>query len=158
MLLLRFLKVLSACTSTLVVGGVLAGMALGQEPLLATANPGSVQPSPLASFTPPQEPPQHKFWDGKNRLLFAGVAAFSAADFAVTRANLNSGGQELNPVTRVFSGSTAGLAVNFAGETVGVIGLSYFFHKIGHHKLERIVSVVNIGSSAGAVTYGMIHR
>jgi hypothetical protein len=39
-----------------------------------------------------------------------------------------------------------------------VIGLSYFFHKTGHHKLERLVSVVNIGSSAGAVSYGLAHR
>ena len=48
--------------------------------------------------------------------------------------------------------------MNFAGETAGVIGLSYFFHKTGHHKLERAVSLVNIGSSAGAVTYGLTHR
>ena len=82
----------------------------------------------------------------------------SAADFAVTNANLQSGGRELNPVTRVFSGSTAGLAANFAGETAGVIGLSYFFHKTGHHKLERMTSVVNIGASAVAVTYGLTHR
>jgi len=41
--------------------------------------------------------------------------------------------------------------MNFAGETAGVIGLSYFFHKTGHHRLERAVSMLNIGSSAAAV-------
>jgi len=90
-------------------------------------------------------------------LLFA-AAALNGADFAVTRANLQSGGQELNPVVRVFGRSTAGLAVNFAGETAGVVSLSYFFHKIGHHKLERAVSLVNITSSAGAVSYDLAHR
>jgi len=55
----------------------------------------------------------------------------------------------------VFSGSTAGLAVNFAGETAGVIGLSYFFHKTGHHKMERYISMLNIGSSGAAVTYDL---
>jgi hypothetical protein len=79
-------------------------------------------------------------------------------DFAVTRANLQSGGRELNPFTHVFGSSTTGLAVNFAGETAGVIGISYFLHKTGHHKLERIVSMVNIGASAAAVTYGLGHR
>jgi hypothetical protein len=64
----------------------------------------------------------------------------------------------LNPVTRLFAGSTAGLAVNFAGETAGVIGLSYFFHKTGHHKLERAVSMLNIGSSAAAVTFDLAHH
>jgi hypothetical protein len=128
----------------------------------------SVAPAPLAAFpsiavTPVAIAPsrvnlEHKFWDNQNRVLLAAAAAMNAADFAVTRANLQSGGQELNPIVRVFGRSSAGLAVNFAGETVGVIGLSYFFHKTGHHKLERAVSAIDIGSSAGAVTYGLLHR
>jgi hypothetical protein len=101
---------------------------------------------------------EHKFWDKENRVLFAASAAFSAADFAVTRANLQSGGRDLNPVVRFFGPSTAGLAVNFAGETLAVIGVSYFFHRTGHHKMERIVTMVNIGSSAGAVSYDLITR
>jgi hypothetical protein len=48
--------------------------------------------------------------------------------------------------------------VNFAGETAGVVALSYFFHKTGHHKLERAVSMVNIGSSATAVAFDLAHR
>jgi hypothetical protein len=101
---------------------------------------------------------EHRFFDKQNGVLFIAAAAFSGADFAVTRANLQSGGQELNPIVRVFGSSTAGLAVNFIGETAGVIGLSYFFHKTGHHKLERTVCLVNIGSSAGAVGFGLAHR
>jgi hypothetical protein len=100
----------------------------------------------------------HRFWDRKNTVLFATSAAFTTADFVVTRNNLRNGGQELNPVTRMFSGSTAGLAVNFAGEAVGVVGVSYFFHKTGHHKLERAVSILNIGSSASAVTFDLVRR
>jgi hypothetical protein len=96
--------------------------------------------------------------DRENRVLFIAAAAFNGADFAVTRANLQSGGQELNPIVRVFGRSSAGLAANFIGETAGVITLSYFFHKTGHHKLERAVSLFNIGSSAGAVAYGLAHR
>ncbi|MFZ1051402.1 MAG: hypothetical protein WBP65_14600 [Candidatus Sulfotelmatobacter sp.] len=106
----------------------------------------------------PEAPGNHRFWDRDNSLLFAANAAFSAADFVVTRDNLRSGGQELNPVTRLVSGSTTGLAMNFAGETAGVVGLSYFFHKMGHHKLERAVSMLNIGGSAAAVTFGLAHR
>ena len=100
----------------------------------------------------------HKFWDNQNRVFFAAAAALNAADFAVTRANLQSGGQELNPLVRPFGRSTSGLAMNFAGETAGVVTLSYFFHKTGHHKLERAVSIANIGLSAGAVTYGLMNR
>jgi hypothetical protein len=100
----------------------------------------------------------HKFWDRENTALFVAAAALNGADFAVTHANLQSGGRELNPVVRVFGRSSGGLAVNFAAETAGVITLSYFFHKTGHHKLERAVCFVNIGSSAGAVAYGLTHR
>jgi hypothetical protein len=48
--------------------------------------------------------------------------------------------------------------MNFAGETVGVMSLTYFFHKTGHHKMERAVSIVNIASSSSAVSYGLMHR
>jgi hypothetical protein len=114
--------------------------------------------SPAAANTLPEAPSQHRFWDNENRALFVAVAALSAADFAVTRANLQSGGKELNPVTRLFSGSTAGLAANFAGETAGIIGLSYYFHKTGHHELERITPMLNIGASSFAVVYDLSHR
>ena len=144
-----------------VMGGFAS--AQSQETSLALIRPEALAPAPApfvkAAFAAelPQTP-SHKFWDRKNRLLFVGVAATATADFAVTRANLQGGGQELNPVTRIFSGSTAGLAVNFAGETAGVIGLSYLLHKTGHHKLERFVSMTDIGASSAAVAYGLAHR
>ena len=90
--------------------------------------------------------------------LFATTAALSTADFIATRNNLQNGGRELNPVSRVFAGSTAGLAVNFAGETVGVIAVSYLFHRSGHHKLERAVTILNIGASATAVSFDLLHH
>jgi hypothetical protein len=137
------------------------GWARSQEVSLAMLRPEVMAPAPVVKAVFATELPQapsHKFWDRENRILFAGVAASATADFAVTRANLQSGGQELNPVARVFSGSTAGLAVNFAGETAGVMGLSYLFHKTGHHKLERFVAMTDIGASGFAVAYGLGHR
>jgi hypothetical protein len=142
----------------------LCGPALAQNVSLAMLQPELVEPAPAVRPAPsfasalPEAPSQHKFWDNQNRALLATSAAFSVTDFAVTRSNLENGGHELNPVTRLFSGSTAGLALNFAGETAGVVGLSYFFHKTGHHKLERLTPLANIGISAVAVTYGLTHR
>jgi hypothetical protein len=126
------------------------------NPGVVTASPAAV--SPVVSTTLPEAPSQHKFWDNENRALFAAVAVLSAADFAVTRANLQNGGKELNPVTRIFSGSTVGLAANFAGQTASIVGLSYFFHKTGHHQLERLTPLLNIGASAFAVAYDLSHR
>ena len=139
------------------MAGILCSVAAGQGPL--PDGPSSPRADVASvSFTPSEVKGEHQFWDTQNRALFIAAAAMNGADFAVTRANLQSGGQELNPIVRVFGRSTSGLAVNFAGETVGVIGLSYFFHKTGHHRLERAVSIVNIGASTGAVAYGTTHR
>ncbi len=116
-------------------------------------------PIPIIAVTPSQhEGNKHSFWDRENRILFAATGSLATADFFVTHANLASGGRELNPLTRPFTGSTPALAANFAVETASVIGVSYFFHKTGHHRLERLTSVVNIGGSAGAVAYGLTHR
>jgi hypothetical protein len=113
--------------------------------------------APLVSKSP-SVVPEHKFWDTENRALFLTAAALNGADFAVTRANLQSGGQELNPIVRIFGHSTAGLALNFIGETAGVLSVNYFLHKTGHHRLERAVSALNISASVGAVTFGLTHR
>jgi hypothetical protein len=134
-------------------------LALLQPPPSMTSS--SVEPMPVVAAVQPSpsfETTSHRFWDRENSVLFATSAAFTTADFFVTRANLQNGGQELNPVTRVFGRSTAGLAVNFVGEAVGVVGVSYIFHKMGHHKLERAVSMLNIGSSAAAVSFDLAHR
>jgi hypothetical protein len=139
--------------------------ALTQEISAALIQPASMEsssftPSPAFTTARPATLPEasHRFWDRENTFLFATSAAFNTADFVVTRDNLRGGGRELNPVTRVFSGSTPGLVANFAGETAGVVALSYFFHKTGHHRMERFTSILNIGSSAGAVTFDLVHR
>ena len=153
-------------TAVFIVG--LSQLGLGQNvsaSLLlpdAPINSRELEPSPFVSSSQPVVRPdsslKHRFWDRENSILFAATAAFSAADFVVTRDNLRSGGRELNPVTRTMSGSTAGLAANFAGETAGVVGLSYFFHRTRHYRLERAVSMLDIGGSASAVTFGLLHR
>lgn len=133
---------------------------LAQGPLPDAPVPvHGAEPAATSAFiTPTTTENTHKFWDAKNSALFATVLAFDGADFAVTRSNLQHGGRELNPMVRVFGRSTAGLAANFASEGIGTVALSYFFHRTGHHKLERMVSVVNIGGSATAVGYGLAHR
>ena len=149
-------------SNVLRISGIFSCLALGCAALaqgpLTDAPTASVEPAPVIVMPRPRAEAPHKFWDNQNRALFAAVAVSSTADFFVTRANLQNGGQELNPLVRVFGRSTPGLALNFAGETAGVVSLSYFFHKTNHHRLERIVSIVNVGASAGAVGYGLAHR
>jgi hypothetical protein len=138
------------------LASVICPIAFAQGPAPDAPSPSVEPSSSLIAAQPKYE--THEFFDRENRILFLADAAVNGADFAVTRSNLQSGGRELDPIVRVFGRSTLGLAVNFGVETAGTILLSYFCHKTGHHKLERIVSLVNIGSSASAVTYDLLHR
>jgi hypothetical protein len=157
----KFSGAAKAAAKGLLLASILCVPALAQQTIaMVTSEPMEFSYGGVTANAtlPPDAPSQHRFWNAENRFLFAIVAASSMADFAVTRANLQNGGRELNPMTRVFSGSTVGLAVNFAGETAGVVGLSYYFHRTGHHRLERMVPLVNFGTSAVAVSYGLTHR
>lgn len=116
-------------------------------------------PVPFIAVNPSStKPAVHPFWDRENRLLFAATSAAATSDFFVTHANLASGGRELNPVTRIFAGSTPALASNFALQSACVVGVSYIFHRTGHHKLERLTSLVDISASSSAVIYSLAHR
>jgi hypothetical protein len=137
------------------LAGYAGAAAAERNALVISSNVRTISPVMLVVIPRPLE---HRFWDHQNRALFAMNAALAGADFATTRRNHNHNGKELNPLTRVLSGSTPGLAANFAMETGGVVGISYLFHKTGHHKLERATSYVNLGASAFAVSYGLTHR
>ena len=125
----------------------------------AALDPALFAAPPVIAVRPVEiAPREHPFWDRKNYILFAATGATATADFFVTHMNLSGGGRELNPLVRPLAGSTAGLATNFAVETAGVIAISYAFHKMGHHRLERLTSAVNITTSTGAVAYGIANR
>jgi hypothetical protein len=132
-----------------------------------TASPESSLPTmasgaiaPVVAVTIPARDAEfaHSFWDRKNRILFAVDGALAGADFYTTRRNLGQNGKELNPVAELFAANTPALACNFALETSGVIGISYLFHKTGHHKLERWTTYINIAGSVSAVSYNLAHH
>jgi hypothetical protein len=90
----------------------------------------------------------HPFWAKDNILLFAGVGAGRALDYVSTRHFRDRGVNEW-----LLTNSIVDNKPLFAGfEAAGVaasIGVSYLFHRSGHHKLERWVSIVHIGAAVG---------
>ena len=168
-MLARRLSAIHRLAAILALTGCVSSVSLAQGPSSYSGisdSRNSVPDAPMPSapaISPAVELPStavgpHKFWDLPNCALFVAAAALNGADFAVTHANLQNGGRELNPVVRIFGRSAPGLAVTFGGETAGVMGFAYFLHKRGHHKLERLISMANIGASAGAMGYGLTHR
>ena len=114
---------------------------------------------PVFSQDLPDQALAHRFWDRQNRTLFIAHVALESADFAATHHNLSRGGRELNPLGKALCESgTAGQVTFFAGRTAGVAAISYFFHKSGHHKLERAFLVMANADSAFGVSYSFAHR
>ncbi|MDP9338444.1 MAG: hypothetical protein M3P45_06205 [Acidobacteriota bacterium] len=94
---------------------------------------------------------EHRFWDKENDLLFAGVAATRTLDYFSTLNMRRRGRQEIF-LTNDAVDNHAGFAFIEVGATGVSIGAAYFFHRYGHHKLERWTSIVHIGlAGTGAI-------
>jgi len=90
----------------------------------------------------------HRFWDRENDLLFAGVGAGRALDYASTLNLRRRGIDEIFLTNSVVDNHPlfGGIEAAAAGASIGV---SYLFHRTGHHRLERWVSAVHIGIAVG---------
>ena len=112
---------------------------------------GSRASAPLAvEIEPTPAAPVHAFWDGENLWLFAGVAFTRGMDYASTRNMQARGRKEILLAPEVVNNSAAFASLEAAG-TVTSVGISYIFHRTGHHRLERWMSIGHIGVSSFGV-------
>ena len=95
-------------------------------------------------------PGNHAFWDRTNLFLFSGVALFRGMDYASTRNFQARGRQEVLLAQDVVNNSAAFAGVEAAGAATSV-GISYLFHRTGHHKMERWLSIGHISVTAVGV-------
>lgn len=114
----------------------------------------SSQPPISAPVVRQQEPPiqnpsatAHHFWDYENLWLFSGIALTRGMDYASTRNFQARGRQEILLPDDVVNNS-AGFAALEAAGTMTSVGISYIFHRTGHHKLERWLSIGHISVTA----------
>lgn len=122
---------------------LLAAWAAAQQPVATTGvHTSEAQPAPVPSL-----PEVHSFWDRENILLFSGVAITRGMDYASTRNFQARGRQEILLPDAVVNNS-AGFAGLEAAATMTSVGISYIFHRTGHHKLERWMSIGHIGVTA----------
>jgi hypothetical protein len=116
-----------------------------KPPLTDASRPplATLPSTPAALPTTPAPPPEHAFWDRTNLWLFSGIAVTRAMDYASTRNFQARGRQEILLPDDVVNNS-AGFASLEAAATMTSIGISYIFHRTGHHKLERWLSIGHI--------------
>jgi hypothetical protein len=114
----------------------------GLAPLMLLVAPIDAQT--INSATIPATPVvEHNFWDRNNILLFSGVAVFRGLDYASTR-NMQARGREAILLPDDVVDNSPGFAALEAAGTGASVALSYWIHRMGHHKLERWVSITHI--------------
>lgn len=118
------------------------------QPAAGASPADQKQTSNAAKTANPLAPVEHRFWDRENDWWFAGVAAGRALDYAST---LNLRRRGINEV--FLTNSIVDNRPLFAGievsATAASIGVSYLFHRTGHHRLERWTSAIHAGIAVG---------
>lgn len=102
----------------------------------------AVQPKPRIEL-PSAPSNKHKFLDRKNVLLFSGIAVVRTLDYTSTL-NMQSRGREELLLPDDVVNNRAGFAALEAASAATSIGISYLFHRTGHHKIERWFSIAHI--------------
>jgi hypothetical protein len=120
------------------------------------------KPQPVESATPPEQkktdeaapipslpvPGEHSFWDRENDWLFAAVGAGRALDYASTLNLRRRGINEVFLTNAIVDNHPLFVGIE-AAATGASIGVSYIFHRTGHHRLERWTSAIHAGVAVG---------
>ncbi len=96
----------------------------------------------------------HKFLDLQGKIANGANLSLATLDAVGTCRTLAAGGVE-----RFLPTQHCGSATGFiAGGVALDIGIAYFFHRTGHHKLERIMEILGSADSLYGVAYTTMHR
>jgi hypothetical protein len=120
-------------------------LALAAAPVRLIAQ--QVEEPPRAQTQTRARQPQkntHRFFDRTNLMLFAGVAAVRALDYTSSQHFRSLGDNEVLLTNSVVDNKPLFAGIEVAGTALS-IGVSYWLHRTGHHKLERWVSIIHIG-------------
>jgi len=128
------------------LGVILLASTTEAQEAAAAAKPGRSTRQPSVSSQAVKG--SHPFWDKDNLLLFAGVGAGRALDYLSTRHFRERGVNEWLLSNSIVDNKPLFASIEAAGVAAS-IGVSYLFHRSGHHKLERWVSIVHIGVGIG---------
>ncbi|MBZ5508368.1 MAG: hypothetical protein LAO78_23145 [Acidobacteriia bacterium] len=107
---------------------------------LSAPAPLNMLPAPPVAIILKTVPKPHGFFDARNSLGLASMAASLSADALSTQKGLAYPGfHEMNPIARPFVQTRLGAAAYSAGSFALLAGGMYVAHKTRHHKLERIM-------------------
>lgn len=96
---------------------------------------------------------QHQFLDKENVSIFAGVVTVHALDVTSTWQFRRKGHSE-SLLSNSIVDNKAGFVLLGTSTAAVNIGASYYLHKTGHHRLERIFGIAGIA----ATSYFVVHN
>ena len=114
------------------------------------------EPSSYSVSTSTSEPSwfleTHRFWDRTNLTLHGTNLLAQGLDYWSTRNLVERNHRETNPLVRPFAGNDAALAAyKFGLSFGGSLAASHWLHRKGHHRWERLATMVVLGTTAPAV-------
>jgi hypothetical protein len=130
---------------------LLLSPAFGQQ-ADSKSSPTELIEAPVTTAPAPAPVTEHRFWDRTNILLFSGVAVFRGLDYASTR-NFQARGRTEILIPDDVANNSAGFAGLEAAATATSVGISYIFHRTGHHKMERWLSIGHISVTGFGVAW-----
>jgi len=138
------MRALTVILLALLSGDIAATQQSPPEPPAPVKPAVGQEQDPAKPEAPPAAEIPHRFWDTKNKSLFAGVLASRMLDFASTKNMRARGRDEILLTNEIVDNTPAFVAIELGGAALSV-GVSYWLHRKNHHKLERWVSIVHIG-------------
>ena len=127
---------------------LLASIALSGQDAPPSTQPPKTEELKVAPPAQTSDAAPHRFWDRTNAALFLGVGGARALDYASTRNFRGKGIEEVLLSNSIVDNKPLFAAIEAAG-TAASIGVSYIFHRTGHHKIERWISIVHISVGVG---------
>ncbi len=119
-----------------------------RQPRGSTASAAQDKGAGLPSAPKPRAVNEHRFWDRDNDLLFAAVGAGRALDYASTLNLRRRGINEVFLTNSIVDNHPLFASIEVAA-TAASLGVSYIFHRTGHHRLERWTSAIHAGIAVG---------
>jgi hypothetical protein len=118
------------------------------QPADSAAPAAQKKSSDASKAANPLAPGVHRFWDRENDWLFAGVGAGRALDYASTLNLRRRGINEVFLTNSIVDNHPLFGGIEVAA-TAASVGVSYLFHRTGHHRLERWTSAIHMGIAVG---------
>lgn len=118
------------------------------QPIGDDAQADQKKTAEAATATTPFVFKEHRFWDRENDWLFAGVGAGRALDYASTLNLRRRGIDEVFLTNSIVDNHPLFAGIEVAA-TAASVGVSYIFHRTGHHRLERWTSAIHAGVAVG---------